>query len=388
MIDALPAVIEHHPNLLYVVLGATHPNLVAHEGEAYRDRLKALAEQHGVAGNMEFIDAFVDHDDLINYLQAADIYATPYTNPAQITSGTLSYAIGVGKAVVSTPYAHATEILADGHGVLVDFRDAKAFAREIDRLLSSDRDRTRLSGPGLCPRPDDDLAAPGRSGDRADPPGGGGQARAPAQDRRAAPAHPRYRRGRADERCDGHAAAFDLFDPRSAPRLLHRRQCPRADADECDRRSRSGAARQMDDDLCVVRPICVESRRPPVPQLHELRPHMVRGCRVGGLERPHPVGAGRHRPRCARPQAPRLGDGDVRPDRQHGVRTRQPPRAGVRDAGRRGDAGGPAAACPVVADPRALRRRAQGPARRNPPARMAVVRDRAGLRQCPPCPRR
>ena len=145
IIEALPAVIEHHPNLLYVVLGASHPNLVAYEGEAYRDRLIALAEKHGVAANMQFIDAFVDHDDLINYLQAADIYATPYTNPAQITSGTLSYAVGVGKAVISTPYAHATEILADGHGVLVDFRDSSAFAREIDRLLSNDRDRTRLS---------------------------------------------------------------------------------------------------------------------------------------------------------------------------------------------------------------------------------------------------
>ncbi len=145
IIDALPAIAERHPNLLYVVLGATHPNLVAHEGEAYRDRLKALAEQRGVAENVAFIDAFVEHDELIDYLQAADIYATPYLNPAQITSGTLSYAVGVGKAVVSTPYVHATEILADGHGVLVDFRDVAAFAREIDRLLSSARDRTRLA---------------------------------------------------------------------------------------------------------------------------------------------------------------------------------------------------------------------------------------------------
>ncbi len=145
MIEALPAVAERHPNLLYVVLGATHPNLVAHEGEAYRDRLKALAAQLGVGDNVAFIDGFVEHDELINYLQAADIYATPYLNPAQITSGTLSYAIGVGKAVISTPYVHATEILADGHGVLVDFKDVAAFAREIDRLLSSARDRTRLA---------------------------------------------------------------------------------------------------------------------------------------------------------------------------------------------------------------------------------------------------
>ncbi len=145
MIRALPAVVERHPEMLYVVLGATHPNLVAHEGEAYRDRLKAQAEELGVGDNIAFIDAFLEHDDLIDYLQAADIYVTPYTNPAQITSGTLSYAIGVGKAVVSTPYVHATEILADGHGILIEFGDAAGFAREIDALLSNDGNRYRLS---------------------------------------------------------------------------------------------------------------------------------------------------------------------------------------------------------------------------------------------------
>jgi len=145
IIQALPALTERHPGLLYVVLGSTHPNLVAHEGEAYRDSLKALAADLGVAENVSFIDEFFAHDQLIDYLQAADIYATPYTNPAQITSGTLSYAVGVGKAVISTPYVHATEILADGHGVLVDFGDAAAFAREIDRLLSNDRDRADVS---------------------------------------------------------------------------------------------------------------------------------------------------------------------------------------------------------------------------------------------------
>ncbi|MBB4155149.1 glycosyltransferase involved in cell wall biosynthesis [Sphingomonas jinjuensis] len=145
IIEALPALVERHPTLLYAVLGATHPNLVAHEGEAYRDRLKALAEELGVADNVQFVGKFVETEELLDYLQAADIYATPYLNPAQITSGTLSYAVGVGKAVVSTPYVHATEILADGHGVLVDFRDVAAFAREIDRLLSNRRDRERLS---------------------------------------------------------------------------------------------------------------------------------------------------------------------------------------------------------------------------------------------------
>jgi glycosyltransferase involved in cell wall biosynthesis len=145
IIAALPALTERHPELLYVVLGATHPNLVASQGETYRDSLKALAAEKGVGDHVAFIDEFVEYDALIDYLQAADIYATPYMNPAQITSGTLSYAIGVGKPVVSTPYVHATEILADGHGVLVDFKDVDAFAREIDALLSSDRARRRLS---------------------------------------------------------------------------------------------------------------------------------------------------------------------------------------------------------------------------------------------------
>lgn len=145
LIEAMPAVVARHPDAMYVVLGATHPNLVAHEGEKYRDALKAQAQTLGVGENVAFIDAFVDHEDLIDYLQAADIYATPYLNPAQITSGTLSYAVGVGKAVISTPYVHATEILADGHGVLVDFKDSAAFAREINDLLGSERNLRQLS---------------------------------------------------------------------------------------------------------------------------------------------------------------------------------------------------------------------------------------------------
>ncbi|MEO5867198.1 MAG: glycosyltransferase family 4 protein [Sphingomonas sp.] len=145
MIDALPAIVADNPAAHYVVLGATHPNLVAREGEAYRDRLKAQANALGVADHIEFIDAFLEHGELIEYLQAANIYVTPYNNPAQITSGTLSYAVGVGKAVVSTPYVHATEILGDGHGVLVDFGDSAAFAREINNLLSSERNRVALS---------------------------------------------------------------------------------------------------------------------------------------------------------------------------------------------------------------------------------------------------
>ncbi len=145
MIAALPAITAQHPELLYVVLGATHPHLVAHEGEAYRERLIAQAASLGVSDNIQFLDEFFDHDALIDRIQAADVYVTPYSNPAQVTSGTLAYAVGVGKAVVSTPYVHATEILSDGHGVLVEFRDSAGFAREISGLLASERNRVALS---------------------------------------------------------------------------------------------------------------------------------------------------------------------------------------------------------------------------------------------------
>ena len=138
MIRALPRIVERHPNAVYMVLGATHPNLLKHEGEAYRDSLKKLAADLGVHNHVQFYNQFVELDDLREYLGAADIYITPYLNPAQITSGTLSYAFGCGKAVVSTPYWHAEELLADGRGVLVPFGDSDAFADEIINLLTDE----------------------------------------------------------------------------------------------------------------------------------------------------------------------------------------------------------------------------------------------------------
>lgn len=145
LIEAMPAIVARHPDALYVILGATHPNLVAHEGEAYRDRLHALAATLGVERNIAFVNAFVEQEELLDHIQAADIYATPYPNPAQITSGTLSYAVAMGKPVVSTPYVHATEILADDHGVLVDFGDSAAFARAIVELLDDAEERVTLA---------------------------------------------------------------------------------------------------------------------------------------------------------------------------------------------------------------------------------------------------
>ncbi len=135
MIRALPAIVAAHPESLYVVLGATHPHLVAREGEAYRESLKALAEELGVAHALRFVDGFLDQEALLDYLQAADVYVTPYLNETQITSGTLSYAVALGKPTVSTPYWHAAELLAGGVGVLVPFGDSRRFAEEIITLL-------------------------------------------------------------------------------------------------------------------------------------------------------------------------------------------------------------------------------------------------------------
>ena len=140
VIEALPAIVQDHPDTVYCIAGATHPNLLAHEGEAYRERLQALAVTLGVENNVRWIDAFMEIEDLLDLLEAADIYVTPYTGAQQSTSGTLSYAMALGKAVISTPYVHAVELLADDHGVLVPFHDSAAFADEIKSLLD-DPDR-------------------------------------------------------------------------------------------------------------------------------------------------------------------------------------------------------------------------------------------------------
>ena len=135
MIDAMPSILAAAPDTVYVVLGATHPNLVRHEGEAYRERLQARTRDRGVQDNVVFLDRFVDLPTLLSFIGMCDVYATPYLSEAQMTSGTLAYSFGLGKAVVSTPYWHARELLADGRGVLVPFGDAVAIGREIADLL-------------------------------------------------------------------------------------------------------------------------------------------------------------------------------------------------------------------------------------------------------------
>lgn len=141
VLNALPPILAEFPELVYIVLGATHPNELREHGEAYRLSLEILAKRNKVNQNVIFYNQFVDIENLKEFIGAADFYVTPYLNEAQITSGTLAYAFGAGKAVVSTPYWHAAELLADGRGVLVPFGDAPAIATEVIGLLRDDTRR-------------------------------------------------------------------------------------------------------------------------------------------------------------------------------------------------------------------------------------------------------
>ncbi|MFI5160565.1 MAG: glycosyltransferase family 4 protein [Sphingobacteriales bacterium] len=137
VIRALPEIVAKHPDALYVILGTTHPGILKNSGEEYREHLREMAEQLNVSNNLAFVNRFVPEEELINYLTASDIYITPYLNEAQITSGTLSYAIGAGAAVVSTPYWHAKELLNDGKGRLFNFKDENGLAAIVNELLAS-----------------------------------------------------------------------------------------------------------------------------------------------------------------------------------------------------------------------------------------------------------
>jgi glycosyltransferase involved in cell wall biosynthesis len=141
---ALPDIIREFPNVVYIVLGQTHPNLLRNEGEAYRLSLERLAKDLGVQKHVVFFNRFVELDELMRFIGAADIYLTPYLTEAQITSGTLAYAFGAGNAVVSTPYWHAAELLTEERGKLVPFRDAKAISIAVIELLRDEPTRHSL----------------------------------------------------------------------------------------------------------------------------------------------------------------------------------------------------------------------------------------------------
>jgi glycosyltransferase involved in cell wall biosynthesis len=144
VIDALPSILLQYPDVVYIVLGATHPHVIERHGETYRLMLEDRAKRLGVDGNVIFHNRFVSQAELTEFLAAADIYITPYLNPEQITSGTLAYALGAGNAVISTPYAYARELLAEGRGLLVPFKDPGAIAATIIGLLDDPEKRLGL----------------------------------------------------------------------------------------------------------------------------------------------------------------------------------------------------------------------------------------------------
>jgi glycosyltransferase involved in cell wall biosynthesis len=144
LLRATPSILSEFPNFVFMVVGQTHPELIRREGERYRLGLERLARDLGIREHVIFYNRFVELNELTEFIQAADIYVTPYLNPAQITSGTLSYSFGCGKAIVSTPYWHAEELLADGRGVLVPFADSEALAREIRALLRDEPRRAAM----------------------------------------------------------------------------------------------------------------------------------------------------------------------------------------------------------------------------------------------------
>jgi len=137
VIEALPAIIEKEPRIVYYVLGVTHPEVKKTEGEAYRNLLMQKARNLGLNGHVKFLNRFLSKPELINYLQATDVYVTPYLSPNQVSSGTLSYALGAGKAIVSTPYLHAKEALGEGRGVFCRFHDSGSIAEKVTEIIGN-----------------------------------------------------------------------------------------------------------------------------------------------------------------------------------------------------------------------------------------------------------
>ena len=138
VLHSLPEVLKNYDNFLYIILGATHPNVLKHSGEEYRNSLQRLVKQYNLENHVYFVNEFVSEDKLFEYLSAADIYLTPYLSEAQITSGTLTYAVGAGCAVVSTPYWHARELLGNGRGRLFEFRNSRQLSSILLELLQDD----------------------------------------------------------------------------------------------------------------------------------------------------------------------------------------------------------------------------------------------------------
>jgi glycosyltransferase involved in cell wall biosynthesis len=144
VIEAMSRIVERNPSALYLIVGQTHPELLKKEGETYRNSLVQIAQRLGVSDRVKFVNEYLTQRQIVDYLLATDVYVTPYLDPNQITSGTLAYALGAGKAIVSTPYLHAREVLDNGRGILVPFRDADAIATAVNGILADPAAKQRF----------------------------------------------------------------------------------------------------------------------------------------------------------------------------------------------------------------------------------------------------
>lgn len=144
VLEALPEVVRNHPDLLYIILGKTHPEVAKVQGERYRESLQKLTRENKLENNVLFIDKFVTNEELYNYISGSDVYVTPYHSQEQITSGTLAYSVALGKVVISTPYHYAQEVLAEDRGYLVPFNNPKALAGTLNGILSHREDMHKM----------------------------------------------------------------------------------------------------------------------------------------------------------------------------------------------------------------------------------------------------
>src|SRR2546425_222661 len=164
MIAAMPQIAARHPNTLYLIVGQTHPELLRKDGERYRNELVAKIESSGMAEHVRFVNQYLRQREIVDYLLATDVYVTPYLDLNQITSGTLAYALGAGKAIVSTRYLHAAEALADRRGLLVDVRDPDGLARAVLAILDDPALKAELERRGFGTGTADAWADVGRRG--------------------------------------------------------------------------------------------------------------------------------------------------------------------------------------------------------------------------------
>ena len=144
-LEALPEVVSEHPDVLYLILGRTHPTIMRQQGEQYRQQLIDRCHALSIEDNVRFVNRYLSLKDLIRYLQGTDIYLMPYLNPEQIVSGTLAYAVGAGKPTIATAFAYATEVLADGRGIVVPFRDSQAISHALFELLEDEDSRLEMA---------------------------------------------------------------------------------------------------------------------------------------------------------------------------------------------------------------------------------------------------